>query len=269
MAPALLAALAPAHAAPADKAAYSLAHPTPRTLMRDLATDRPDATESPLTVDAGRLQLELSFIDFAREDSGPREDSSAYAPLNLKIGLLHNVDLQLVLAPYERLQVAADEDASGFGDTQLRLKLNLWGNDGGPTAFALMPFIKLPTGDHSLTNDHLEAGLIIPFAAELPAGFSLGLMAEFDLVRSEDNNSYELDFVHTAVLGRDIVGPLAAFIEYVGVAGTDPDLDYRATFNTGLTFALSPDAQLDAGVRLGLTDHAEDFAFFAGLSIRY
>ena len=37
----------------ADKSSYSLFNPTPDSALRDMATDRPDKTESPYTVDAG------------------------------------------------------------------------------------------------------------------------------------------------------------------------------------------------------------------------
>jgi hypothetical protein len=42
----------------ADKSGYHLFRPTPRELMRELSTDRPDQTESAYTVDAGHVQLE-------------------------------------------------------------------------------------------------------------------------------------------------------------------------------------------------------------------
>lgn len=158
-----------------DKSAFTLVNATPRSLMREMSTDRPDATESPHTVDAGHFQAELSFIEFGRNDDGPRQDAFLYAPTNLKVGLRHDLDVQLVLSPYERVQTAGDEDLSGFGDTLLRLKLNLWGNDGGATAAAIMPYIKFPTAADELGNDHIEGGLILPLALELPAECSLGL----------------------------------------------------------------------------------------------
>ncbi len=37
-----------------DKGSYNLFKPTPREFMRGMSTDRPDQTESPYTVDAGR-----------------------------------------------------------------------------------------------------------------------------------------------------------------------------------------------------------------------
>lgn len=254
---------------PADKSAYNLFNPTPRELLRDLSPDRPDATESPRTVDAGRVQLEMSFMEFGREDSGTRTDTYVYVPFNLKIGLLHNADLQLLFDPYVRVQDRATPDASGIGDLTLRFKANLWGNDSGDTALGIMPFVKLPTGDRDVSNGNVEPGVIIAFAAALPAEFNLGLMAEFDAVRNAEDTGFDLEFVHTATVGRNVIGPLGAFVEYIGVASSDSGSDYAASFSGGFTFELSEDAVLDAGVVFGLTDAAEDLRLFSGITIRF
>ena len=37
--------------------------------MRDLSPDRPDATESPYTVDAGHYQLEMDFANFTYDQT--------------------------------------------------------------------------------------------------------------------------------------------------------------------------------------------------------
>ncbi len=250
-----------------DKSAFHLFNPTPRELMRDMSTDRPDVTESPITVDAGHLQVEMSFVEYARDRSTDRFD---VAPLNLKIGLTNFADLQLVLNPYTHIE-SAEVAVDGFGDTQVRLKLNMWGNDGGTTALALMPFITLPTGDGDVGVSEVEGGLIIPFSTELPAGFGLGLMLELDCVRNDADDGYRLDLVHSAAVGREIAGPLGGFVEYVGVMPFDPDDgadSYIATLGGGCTYAISPDLQLDAAVQFGLTDSADDFSILLGLSFR-
>src|SRR5687768_13514457 len=152
---------------PVDKSPYHLFNPTPRGLMREMATDRPDTTESAKTVDAGHFQAELSLVEWTHDEEGGVEaDQINVLPMNLKIGLTNNADLQLVLDPYVNVRVKFDGGGSsrvdGVGDTQLRLKYNLWGNDGGDTALALMPFIKFPTADDDLGNGDVEGGLIIP-----------------------------------------------------------------------------------------------------------
>ena len=59
--------------------------------LRELETDRPDATESPVTVDRGHFQLESSFFSFSRDDSaGVRTETWGVAESNIKyLSLIH------------------------------------------------------------------------------------------------------------------------------------------------------------------------------------
>ena len=107
--------------------------------------------------------------------------------------------------------------------------------------------------------------VIVPFATSLPRGFGLGLMAEFDFVRDEFDDGYDLEFVHTASVSHDITEDWAGYAEYVGVAAPG---DYAAGIGVGLTYAVTPDVQLDGGVNFGLTDEAEDLRIFTGVSFR-
>lgn len=260
-----------------DKSRFTLFNPTPRDLMREMSTDRPDITESPHTVDAGHFQIEMSFADFSYDRNSPDSVTTrgvSVAPMLLKAGLLNNVDLQLGIDPYTWTRATdrstgESESVEGFGDTALRLKVNLWGNDEGDTAFALMPFVTFPTAGRGLGADAIEGGIIAPFGASLPFGFNLGLMAEFDFLRSFEGGGYDVECVHTATIGHSIVGELEGFIEYAGFADLTGEQDYRASFDAGLTYALTPDIQLDGGIRIGLTQATEDFGVFAGISMRY
>jgi len=262
-----------------DKWQFTLFNPTSDSLMREMSTDRPDTTESPYTVDAGHFQFELSLAEYAyNDDEGVSTASIGVLPSNIKVGLLNNVELQFVFTPYEREETEADGDndvADGFSDdTQLRLKINLWGNDGlgppglGDTAFAIMPFVKFPTGADELSNDHVEGGVIFPLATGLPGGFGLGFMAEVDFVYNEDEDDYDTEFVHTAALGHDIAGNLGGYIEYVGIALHDTGTGYRAIGSAGFTYAVNEDWVLDFGGTASPTDDADDFTIFAGTSFR-
>ncbi len=253
---------------------YSLFNPTPHEYLREMSTDRPDTTESPYTVDAGHFQLEMSLVDFARDDSGDTTtDTWSVLSSNLKIGLTNQIDVQFVFTPYqiEQAEVAGDRSTvEGFSDdTQIRLKINLWGNDEGDTALAIMPFIKFPTGSDDFSNDHFEGGLIIPFAVSLPNDFSLGLMAEIDYVFDDADHDFGIDFVHTATISHPIAGELSGFIEYVGIAPTDTSKTYQAIASGGLTYAMSDNWIIDCGATAGISDSADDFSLFVGTSIRY
>lgn len=258
-----------------DKSNDTLFNPTPREFRRPLSPDRPDATESPITLDAGAIAIEASFFDYAYDkanDDDQTVESYGIAATNLKLGLLHNTDLQIVFTPYAEEQTDPDDGPSstlkGFGDVQMRLKINFWGNDEGDTAFGIMPFVKIPTGTE-LSNDEFEGGLIVPFSMELAEGVGLGLMAELDAVYNEDDDDHDLAFVHSAVLGFDIHGPLGGYLEYFGVAELESDGDYLPHFSGGFSYTISEDMILDVGAVIGLNREANDLAFFTGITWRF
>jgi hypothetical protein len=258
-----------------SKAGYTLVNPTPRDQMRDMSTDRPDKTESPYTVDAGHFQAEISLLDFTYANPAPGESSNTFkaVPSNLKMGLLNNVDFQFVLEPYvnesSSVPGGPDNQAQGFGDIQFRTKFNLWGNDGGKTAFALMPFIQLPTGTGDLTNNHVEGGLIVPLAIELAEGWGLGLMGQLNAVLDNANDGYGMEFVHTITTGFDLVGDLAMYVEYAGTYSVKTGNNYQGTVGTGFTYALTEDIQFDIGTAIGVTRAADVANVFVGISVRY
>lgn len=237
------------------------------TMLRDLEADRPDATESPRTVDAGYFQLEMSFLGYSRNKvAGDKFESWSWAETNLKYGLNDSMDLQLIFAPHvrERSKVGGvSEEVDGFSDVTLRLKYNLWGNDGGSTAFAVFPYIKIPSGS-DVSNDEWEGGVILPWALDLHEGVSLGLQAEF--ARVWDDGSYDLDFLHTAVIGFDVSDYLGIYIEYLGISGDHP---YEAYASGGLTWAFADYFQWDAGAVFGINEAAEDLTTFAGFTVKF
>ena len=254
---------------------YTLFHPTPDSLMRELNTDRPNATESPYTVDAGHGQIELSFLEYSSGSShGESSHGISVLPVNLKMGITDRLDLQLVLMPYQRvvsrMNGAPETVSSGFGDVELRTKINFWGNNGGTTAAGIMPFLRFPGGTGGERVGRLEGGLILPFAASLPAGFGVGTMAEFDFNRNAANDGYGVDFVHSIALSHAVGTPaLSAYLEYAGVSPVATGSAYSAFVNTGALLMLARNLQVDAGISVGLPRSGRESTVFSGISGRF
>ncbi len=264
-----------AAAEPMDRRHYTLFNPTPRELMRELSPDRPDLTEGPYTVDAGHFQIEMDAMNYSRDrERGIRTESLNLGVVNLKAGLCHSADLQLVLEPYTAVRIR-DRDAGtsdrhrGFGDITTRLKVNVWGNDSGATALAVMPFVKFPSNQDNLGNNAVEGGLIVPFAAELPAGWRLGAMTEVDFMEDADGSGYHPEFINTIAFGHDIVGKLAGYVEFFSLVSTERHARWVGAVGLGLTYRLSADVQLDGGLNIGVTRSADDFNPFLGISWRF
>ena len=258
----------------ADKSAYNLFNPVPVNLMRELAPDRPDETETPHTVDAGHYQLEMDFANFTY-NHGARETTRAWniAPINVKVGLLNNVDLQFVLDDYlhvctENRGVGATTQ-SGFGDFTTRLKINLWGNDEGQTAFGLLPYVKFPTSTDRLGNDAVEGGIIFPFAVKLPADFELGAETAAGFFRDGSDNRYHEEFILSATVDHSIVGKLSGYLEFFSHLTTERHSGWIGTVDVGLEYLLTENVQLDCGCNIGVTSAADTAHAFSGVTIRF
>jgi hypothetical protein len=262
-----------------DKTSFNLLNPTPPALMREMVTDRPDKTEAPYTVDAGHFQIEMDLLTHTwdhdtSDGADTRTRTLTAAPINLKAGLFNNIDLQLILETWNQVEqkdnlTGITTRHSGFGDITTRLKINLWGNDGGKTAFGVMPFLKIPTSQAELGNSSVEGGIILPLAIELPRGFSLGLMTELDLLRNQANHGFHPEFINSITLGHGLIGKLEAYVEFFGQVSTEAHSRWIGTFDFGFAYGFTPNLRLDAGLNVGLTDSADDWNPFLGLSYRF
>jgi hypothetical protein len=272
-------AAAEATAVRADKSRYTLWNPTPREFMRELSADRPDKTESAYTVDAGHFQVEMDLVGYAHDhdqDNGNDlvRDAWAVAPMNLKLGILNNLDLQLMVETYNVVRTqdrvaGATERQSGYGDTTVRVKRNLWGNDGGETAMAVMPFVKFPTSQDDLGNNAVEGGLIFPFAWGLSGGWDFGATFAVGALRDEGSSGYHAGFAQSVTVGHEIIGNLAGYVEFFAEVSAERGVPWIGTVDLGLTYGVTSDLQLDAGVNLGVTDAADGVNPFVGLTWRH
>jgi hypothetical protein len=254
---------------------YSLFRRTPRAEARPLATDRPDRTESARSIPAGWVQVEANVVAWSRDrEAGGATRDLGVAQLNLKVGLLPDVDLQLVTEVWSRQTVHGPDgallaSASGQGLVMGRLKVNLWGNDGGRTALAIMPFVGAVRQDATpgvRVGRHAAAGIIVPFSADLGGDWSLGAQLELDLA-NDVPDAWRSTWVQSITVGRPIAGPLSGFVELFHASGGG--VPRELTADGGLTYGVTDDLQLDAGVNVGLTRGADDVNPFLGLAVRF
>lgn len=251
-----------------DKDRYSVFNPTPKESMREFVTDRPDKTEAPITVDAGHFQHETDLLNVSIDQAGGDTDVSylAFAP-NLKLGLTNYMDIQFVIESFTYSQSAGRKVSSGNGDLTTRLKINLWGNDGGSSALALMPYVKAPINSGNVGNNDVEGGLIVPLAISLTETIALGLMTQYDLVSDPLGRGYKVQFVNSATIGTDLFDDIGGYVELWTAAMTNATPE--VTFDVGLTYAYDNNTRLDIGLNTGLSDAADDFNPFIGLSQRF
>jgi hypothetical protein len=163
----------------------------------------------------------------------------------------------------ERPDLPTDEE-SGTGQAGVRLKINLWGNDAGETASAVIPFALVRThGDDPA--DIVTWGLLAPVAFDLGHDRALSVMAGFTRIEND-----ETWWIASASFGSPIAGSLSGFLEaYVSRGGFERDAVDDVTIDAGLTCAVGENWQFDTGVYLGTTSHTEDWRVFLGAATRF
>ncbi len=245
------------------------AQPDTRTL-RPMSSDRPDATESPFTVDAGHVQLELDFANFSRDrESGAETKEWEVAPFNLRFGVARDFELGVFLTPFhqveEKVAGGPRERSEGVADPVLRAKWNLFGNDGGNLALGLVADLKFPIGARAVSNREWEGALLLPLSFSLGAGWEGAAMTGVEIVYS-DAGRHRAVWINTITAGRDLTDRLGVFLELTSATGDGPHV---ATADAGLTFRANENLQFDVGVYRGLSHAATDITVFAGVARRW
>ncbi len=267
------------NAAPApDRSAFSLFNPTPVADLRALCTDRPTKSTSPCTVDAGHLQIESDLFNVT-VDRGGGQTTTTWMATNptLKLGLTDTLDAELNLSPYVSVltrdrATGERSHASGVGDLFLRVKWNLLGGNGGPVAVALSPYVKLPTAGAGVGNGAVEGGVIAPVNLNLPAGWSLVIDPELDIVRNGANGGRHLNTSALLSFSRGVSKSVTLSAE----VWTDTDFDpvgsrTQVSADLGLAWIppRAPDWQFDGGVNFGLNRQTPAAQAYMGVSRRF
>ena len=265
-------------AAQPDKSQYTFFNPVPDDQMRDFNTDRPPKANVPYTVDAGHFQYEtdLANLAFNQVSSTVHTDTFLVPNPTLKFGLTSNIDFEII-APagigIHSFDAASGASSTiwGVNDVFLRTKVNLWGNDGGPTAFAMIPYVKLPTAAPAgLGNGTVEWGVIAPLSISLPHGFTLLYNSEIDALKNSADDGRHANFINLVTLSHELVKDVTLYVEGWSDYNSDPlQPTTQFSFDLAAAWLVRRNLQLDFGVDLGLNRATPKVQVFAGLSQRF
>jgi hypothetical protein len=259
-----------------DKNQYWLLNPVPPDQMRSFSTDRPTKSNVPYTVDAGHFQYETDLVNFAHQVSGTtRTDTLLIPNPTFKVGVTNNADVEANVPFFNGIHTYSSAGGPsttlwGIGDTYLRSKINLWGNDGGDTAAAVIPYVKAPSAPIGIGNGAVEGGIIGPISFSLPNSFTLLLVPEIDVLRDSLTNDYHGNYVFDVNLSREVIKNVTAYVELWSDYNADPTA--KATLmslDTAVAWVFLPNVQIDLGANFGLTSATPVIQVYAGLSQRF
>jgi Putative MetA-pathway of phenol degradation len=267
-----LATTLPLSAVAADKSQFSLFNPTPIELRRAYNTDRPSKTDSPFTIDAGAFQIESDVANWTiNVDNHIRTRTWIVGNTNFKVGLTNWMDLQIFPQLYANTRTSGSDfgkpaQQDGFGDTTIRLKINLLGNDAGKLVIGFVSSLKMPTNTGHTGNNVWEPGFGLPINYSLPWGFTLFAQTRIDILDKPRSSTMRVQWQNPLGFSRTIVGNLSGYVEFYDALRSGP---WISTLDTGLIYQVTPNFSVDVDSFFGLTRSADDLNLIIGFARRF
>ena len=230
-----------------------------------LVTDRPDFTESTSTVPRGHFQVEGGTTVARVEDV----DSTSFGELLVRIGTGDRWETRIG-AGFARVETPFDE-VSGLEDPSLGIKVRFTEDPGdlgpGQPAAALIVATSIPAGDEDLTDDEWVPEAKLALAWELTPRFSLSSNVNYAYLVDGDERLHQLGATLSG--GLSLTDRLGAYLEWYGFNEETDDGPSTHYVNTGVTWLIHSDLQVDARVGTGLNDADPDWFVGVGAGIRF
>jgi outer membrane putative beta-barrel porin/alpha-amylase len=222
----------------------------------EIATDRPDVTNSSIVVPVGSLQNE-NGVNLSGRDGGRTLDGTNS---RWRLGIAPCLEVLVDVPTY--FANLKQPGSSGFSDVAPALK---WQISPAPGKFDLSMTVgaALPTGAAAIAGRGVQPYLQFPWSLELHEGWGLsGMFTEFFRPSDATRRITETTFV----VERKLTPNFALFTEYVGdyPEGETPSV----MLNSGGVYHLTKTQQLDFHVAFGLNHKAPTYIAGVGYSFR-
>ena len=226
------------------------------TVTDEIATDRPDVTNSSLVIPAGSFQSENGVNFTARRDGQTIDATNTRWRFGIAPCLEFLVDLPTYTARI------GGQSTSGFSDISPAVK---WQVSPIPGQFdlSLVFGTALPTGSMAIAGPGAQPYLQAPWSWKLHDGWSLsGMFTEFFRPELAVKRVTEATFV----VEKEVTKKASVFVEYVGDFQENSGPSHL--FNSGAVYRLTPTQQVDLHVAFGLNHNAPTAIVGVGYSFR-
>lgn len=235
-----------------------------------LVTDRPDHTESSITVPSGLVQIEtgIAFEKFKFGQYNIDLFKSGISSTLIRVGLTRRIELRLLgEVAFELGETPCNsDDFTGFIGTGLGTKIFIAEEKKWLPETAVILHVDLPMGDldacyTEFVSRKAEPSILLAMSKSISnrvgVGWNLGVA---------DLENDDTEWIYSAAIGVELTEKIGTFVEIYGAAihGQDPTL----YFDAGFTVGFRPNLQWDLSFGWPLTGHATDFFLSTGLTLR-
>ena len=231
-----------------------------------IITDRPDFTESAVTIPLGFTQSEMGST-YTRED-GVRSISTGETLF--RVGVARRVELRIT-APTYTFERSAAGNAEGLEDAGLGVKIALHDGPEQPGSaeptVAVIVGLSLPSGARPFRSRGALPEVKFLAAWNLTERVSFG--SNINWARTEDAGSAYSEWSGSGTFGLALSERAGVFVEYFAFGGGQAAWQRREYVNSGLTYLLGSSTQLDARAGVRVRDPGKGVFFGVGVSRRF
>jgi hypothetical protein len=228
------------------------------TAKDEIATDRPDVTNSSLVVPDGSFQSE-NGVNVSARDGGRTIDGTN---TRWRLGVAPCLELLLDLPTY--FANIRGPGSSGFSDIAPAIKWQV-SPIPGKIDLSLVAGVALPTGAIDIAGPGAQPYLQMPWSWELHDGWGVsGMLTEF--FRPADMTTKRITET-TFSIEKKVTDKTSLFVEYVG--DYPENAGPSVLLNSGGLYHLSPTQQVDFRIAFGLNHNAPSYIVGVGYSFRF
>jgi hypothetical protein len=228
-------------------------------VSQDIITDRPDFTESTTAIAFHKIQVESGY-EYAVFTS---LKEFSYPNTLLRFGMGRRWEARLGFSGWTN-DMVQNHSSIYINDLDLEAKYHITGMEA-PFPLAILLVSTLPTGDKQVRVAAPEFGL--KFAAEHALSSSISLSSNLGGISVEVDGKRKWHYLSSLSMGINLSARLGSFVEMY--AEFPPDQTWQPVFDSGLTYLLHRNAQIDFYVGKGLYDNAANIIIGCGFSFRF
>jgi hypothetical protein len=244
-----------------------------------LVTDRPDQTESAVTVRPGFVQIESGLSYTHTEEGGTRVRTVTLPGTLIRIGILERVEARVGFAGWQRAQTRVQGSRftdAGIGDLEIGAKLRLVAEGKGWPQLAILVSTTLPTGQMGLSSERADPTILLAGSNTISDRMSLGynvgaqwttadvggILGGVPVLETVVHTPYSL------AIGLTLANRVGAFVEAFGALDLDENGTNPVSVAGGVTFLLRKNLQLDLSGGFGINEAADDWFVAGGVALR-
>jgi len=234
-----------------------------------IVTDRPSVSNSASTIPPGAFQIE-SGAEYSRARMGGGPDERRLGlDLTVRVGIAERIEVAVDGEPFVRLRGAQDD--TGNGDVALKGKYRFLDSREGSRwpALAIQPFVNLPIAHAPHGPNRPDFGLVGLASFDLPWQLSLDVNAGLAALGQSHPGGYLPHGLASAALARGLGERWSTYVEVFYASAAERGSRDVVGLDAGVQLFLTSRLALDAAVETALVGGGPDYAFRAGLSVRF